>query len=129
MSIHNIYFLFLSLLFTCTSCIISICWVLSDVPLTDLLAQFDELHLCWHVSHGPHALPQVFVADVAFVVPVKLPEGLTELWQTHDDNIKPGEDAAKLWIRWRGLTIDLLWSQLSVLLEGTRTLDSHILQR
>lgn len=49
------------------------------VPLTDLLAQFDELHLCWHVSHGPHTLPQVFVTDVAFFVPVKLHKRLTEL--------------------------------------------------
>lgn len=48
------------------------------VPLTDLLAQFDELHLCWHVSHGPHTLPQVFVTNVAFFVPVKLHERLTE---------------------------------------------------
>lgn len=54
------------------------------VPLTDLLAQFDELHLCWHVSHGPHTLPQVFVTDVAFFVPVKLHKRLTELCQkTH----------------------------------------------
>lgn len=49
------------------------------VALTDLLAQFDELHLCWHVSHGPHTLPQVFVTDVAFFVPVKLHKRLTEL--------------------------------------------------
>ncbi|TNN77685.1 hypothetical protein EYF80_011983 [Liparis tanakae] len=28
-------------------------------PLTDLLAQFDELHLCRHVPHGPHTLAQV----------------------------------------------------------------------
>lgn len=53
------------------------------VPLTDLLAQLDELHLCWHVSHGPHTLPQVFVTDVAFLVPVKLYKRLTELWWKH----------------------------------------------
>ncbi len=56
------------------------------VTLTDLLAQFDELHLCWHVSHGPHTLPQVFMADVAFFVPVELHKGLTELWQKHTEN-------------------------------------------
>ena len=27
-----------------------------DVRLTDGLAQLDELHLCGHVAHGPHAL-------------------------------------------------------------------------
>lgn len=42
--------------------------------LTDLLAQFYQLHLGGHVSHGPHALPQVLVADEAILVLVKLPE-------------------------------------------------------
>lgn len=49
--------------------------------LTDLLAQFNELHLGWHVAHGPHTLPEVFVADVAFFVPVELHKCLPELWQ------------------------------------------------
>lgn len=56
------------------------------VPLTDLLAQFNELHFCWHVSHGPHALPQVFMTDVAFFVPVKLHKRFTELWRKHTGN-------------------------------------------
>lgn len=49
------------------------------VPLTDLLAQFNDLHLCWHVSHGPHTLPQVLTLDVALFVPVELLKRLTEL--------------------------------------------------
>lgn len=52
-----------------------------SVLLTDLLAQFNELHLCGHVPHGPHALSQVFVTDVAFLVPVKLHKRLAELWK------------------------------------------------
>lgn len=51
----------------------------NESGLTDLLAQFDELHFRRHVSHGPHALPQVFVTDVAFIVPVKLHKRLPEL--------------------------------------------------
>lgn len=54
--------------------------------LTDLLAQFDELHFRRHVSHGPHTLPQVFVTDVAFIVPVKLHKRLSELWQIGWEN-------------------------------------------
>ena len=45
----------------------------------DLLAQFYELHLCWHVAHSPHAVPQVFTADEPVFVLVKLPECLTQL--------------------------------------------------
>lgn len=47
------------------------------VGLTDLLAQLDQFHLCGHVSHGPHALPQVLVADEAVLVFVKLPESFS----------------------------------------------------
>lgn len=44
------------------------------VGLTDLLTQLYQLHLGGHVSHGPHALSQVFVADEAVLIFVKLPE-------------------------------------------------------
>lgn len=49
------------------------------VRLTDLLTQLYQLHLCGHVSHGPHALSQVLIADEAVLVFVKLPESLPEL--------------------------------------------------
>lgn len=52
----------------------------APIPLTDLLTQLDELHLCGHVPHGPHTLPQVFVTDVAFFIFVKLHKCLAELW-------------------------------------------------
>lgn len=51
----------------------------AGVGLTDLLAQLDQLHLCRHVSHGPHALPQVLVADEAVFVFVKLSESFPKL--------------------------------------------------
>lgn len=65
-----------SVLYELTFCLTSLH---RESGLTDLLAQFDELHFRRHVSHGPHTLPQVFVTDVAFVVPVKLHKSLTEL--------------------------------------------------
>lgn len=43
----------------------------------DLLAQFNQLHLCWHVAHCSHAVPQVFTPDEAILVLVKLPECFT----------------------------------------------------
>lgn len=49
----------------------------------DLLAQLDQLHLCWHVAHCPHAVPQVFTADEAVFVLVKLLECLPQLWEQH----------------------------------------------
>lgn len=51
-------------------------WV-SSVGLTDLLTEFYQFHLCWHVSHCPHALAQVLTADEAIFVFIKLPESLT----------------------------------------------------
>ncbi len=45
----------------------------------DLLAQFNQLHLCWHVAHRPHAVPQVLTADKPIFVFVKLLERLTQL--------------------------------------------------
>lgn len=52
------------------------------LPLTvhvDLLRQFDQLHLGGHVTHGPHAIPQVSAVDVAISVSVKLFEGFSQL--------------------------------------------------
>lgn len=49
------------------------------VGLTDLLTQFYQFHLRGHVSHGPHALSQVLIADEAVFVFVKLPESLPQL--------------------------------------------------
>lgn len=51
----------------------------SDCGLTDLLAEFYQFHLCWHVPHCPHALAQILAADKAVFVFVELPEGLTQL--------------------------------------------------
>lgn len=47
--------------------------------LTNLLAEFYQFHLCWHVSHRPHALAQVLTADEAILVLIKLPESLMQL--------------------------------------------------
>lgn len=49
------------------------------VGLTDLLTQLYQFHLRGHVSHGPHALSQVLVADEAVFVFVELPESLPKL--------------------------------------------------
>lgn len=43
--------------------------------LTDLLTELNQLHLCRHVAHCPHALAQIFTADKAIFIPVKLLEG------------------------------------------------------
>ena len=45
----------------------------------DLLAQFYQLHFCGHVAHCSHAVPQVFTADEAVFVLVKLLERLPQL--------------------------------------------------
>ena len=45
----------------------------------DLLAQFNELHLGGHVSHGPHAVPEVFTADEAIFVLIELFESIPQL--------------------------------------------------
>lgn len=45
----------------------------------DLLAQFYQLHLCWHVAHRSHAVPQVFTADKPIFVFVELLECLAQL--------------------------------------------------
>lgn len=60
----------------------SLLWLLVDRGLTDLLAEFYELHLSWHVSHCPHALAQVLTSDEAIFVFVELLEGLTQLWKS-----------------------------------------------
>lgn len=77
---------FICILFLLASILFSSCFTVRFsqmfqvvVPLTDLLAQFNDLHLCWHVSHGPHTLPQVLTLDVALFVPVELLKRLTEL--------------------------------------------------
>lgn len=49
------------------------------VGLTDLLTQLYQFHLCRHVSHRPHALSQVLVADKAIFVFVKLSESFPKL--------------------------------------------------
>lgn len=45
----------------------------------DLLDDLNELHLCRHVAHGPHAVCDVFVMDEAIRIVVKLLKGLLEL--------------------------------------------------
>ena len=55
---------------------------IENVALTihvDLLAQLDQLHLGGHVSHGPHAVPEVFAADKAIFVLVELFESIPQL--------------------------------------------------
>ncbi len=60
------------------------CWrkrvdLLFHTVHVDLLTQFDELHLSGHVSHGSHAVPQVFAANDAVFVFIKLFEGFSQL--------------------------------------------------
>lgn len=45
----------------------------------DLLAQLYQLHLRGHVSHGPHAVAEVFTADETVLVLVKLFESIPQL--------------------------------------------------
>lgn len=45
----------------------------------DLLDDLDELHLCRHVAHGPHAVCDVFVMDEAIRIIVKFLKGLLQL--------------------------------------------------
>lgn len=57
-------------------------WVQTSDELTshlDLLHYLQQLHLCRHVPHGPHALRHVFVVQVSILIIVKLLEGLLEL--------------------------------------------------
>ena len=49
----------------------------------DLLDDLDELHLCRHVPHGPHAVCHVFVVQVAVPIVVKLFKGHMQLCDTH----------------------------------------------
>lgn len=70
--------------------------------LTDLLAELDEFHLCWHVSHSPHALAQVFTADEAVLIFVKFSEGLTQLCKSGTlyvwkEDLLLGEGLYSLW--------------------------------
>lgn len=51
--------------------------------LTDLLAELDQFHFCWHVSHSPHAFAKVLTADETILVLVKLSECLTQLCGNH----------------------------------------------
>jgi hypothetical protein len=52
-----------------------------------LLAQFGQLHLCRHVTHGPHEIPQVLVRDEPITVLVKLKKCFPELWKSREKNI------------------------------------------
>lgn len=45
----------------------------------DLLDDLDELHLCRHVTHGPHAVCDVFVMDEAICIVVKFLKGHLQL--------------------------------------------------
>lgn len=53
-------------------------WLTSHL---DLLHYLQQLHLCRHVSHGPHAFSHILVVQVAVLVVVKLLEGLLKLWE------------------------------------------------
>lgn len=86
----------------------------------NLLAQLYQLHLCWHVSHCPHAVPQVFAANEPIFVFVELLESLTQLW-----GIRKFREVIKLiakihfcvclWSNISQHTIQFLWPQLSIL--------------
>lgn len=62
----------------------------------DLLDNLDELHLCWHVAHGPHAVCNVFVMDEAICIVVKFLKGLPQLWWT-DKQITKIASNRKVW--------------------------------
>lgn len=45
----------------------------------DVLTQLNQLHLCGHVAHRPHEIPQVLTTDQPVLVLIKLIEGITQL--------------------------------------------------
>lgn len=62
----------------CTEYFIAImCWYLTSH--LDLLHYLQQLHLCGHVSHGPHAFSHILVVQISILIVVKLFEGLLQL--------------------------------------------------
>lgn len=65
----------------------SLTWILEYIQeLTvhvDVLAQFDQLHLRGHVTHGPHQIPQILARDQPILVFVKLIESVPQLCKRH----------------------------------------------
>lgn len=55
--------------------------IILRLPLTYLLTEFDQLHLCGHVAHRPHALAQILTANEAVLIFVKLSKGFFQLWR------------------------------------------------
>lgn len=51
-------------------------------PHLDLLDDLQQLHLCGHVSHRPHALGQILVVQIAVLIVVELLKRLGQLWKT-----------------------------------------------
>lgn len=45
----------------------------------DVLAQFNQLHLSWHVAHSSHQVPEVFAGDQPIFILIELFEGFTQL--------------------------------------------------
>lgn len=45
----------------------------------DGLAQLYKLHFSWHVTHGPHQVPQVFTGYETILVFIKLYKSFTQL--------------------------------------------------
>lgn len=50
-----------------------------SLPLTDLLTEFNQLHLCGHVAHRPHAFAQILTGNEAVLIFVKLSKGFFQL--------------------------------------------------
>lgn len=46
----------------------------------DVLAQFNQLHLCRHVAHRPHQITQVLTADQSILVFIELIERIAQLF-------------------------------------------------
>lgn len=61
--------------------------LLSLTVHVDVLAQFYQLHLGWHVTHGPHQVAEVFAGDKAVLVFVELDKGFAQLWQAQTQKI------------------------------------------
>lgn len=61
----------------------------------DLLGQLNKLHLGGHVAHRTHAVAQVPAVDVAILVLVKFPEGLSELWGREERWVRLGVGPAE----------------------------------
>lgn len=43
----------------------------------NILAQFNQLHLSWHVAHCSHQVPQVFAGDKTILIFIKFYKGFT----------------------------------------------------